>query len=155
MRFHRLLPIVLLALVGCAGPPPAPPPAQAWDDPGFVTSGSWSMYYSVLPTRDLAPEVAREYGVTADSTHALVVVSLTRQDQQPPPRDAAVTMTAHTITGEARAVNVRRVEQGGAISWIGEFAVARREMLWFEATAKPDPQTPPIVAQFRRELYAD
>ncbi len=145
----------LAALGACGSAGHAPEPARAWEDPGSVSAGPWSLYYSAFPAKDLAPELATEYGVAANGSRALVVVSLAHADHRPVPAEAAVTIVAHTLSGTERAVGVRRVEREGAVSWLGELDVSQREMLVFTVSAKPDASTPPITAQFRRELYLD
>ena len=178
----------LAALGACGSAGHAPEPARAWEDPGSVSAGPWSLYYSAFPAKDLAPELATEYGVAANGSRALVVVSLAHADHRPVPAEAAVTiivepksvdgnatkpvgtgpyelqnwskgaavtLVAHTLSGTERAVGVRRVEREGAVSWLGELDVSQREMLVFTVSAKPDASTPPITAQFRRELYLD
>jgi len=155
-RTYAVLLLILLAAMGaCGSRSQSPPPAVAWDDPGVVTSGPWSLYYSAFAAKDLTPELAREYGVASDPSRALVVVSLAHADHRPVPGDARITMQVRTLSGSERSVAVRRVERNGAVSWLGEFSASRREMLLFSVSGAPDPQTQPITAEFRRELYLE
>ena len=90
---HLLALLTLATLCGCGhGPAEAPPPARAWDDPGFVSRGDWTLYYSAMRSTDLSPELAKEYGVATDPSRSLVVVSLKRGSADAMP-DAAVAIT--------------------------------------------------------------
>ena len=144
-----------LIFSACGNSPQAPPPAQPWNDPGYVSSGAWSLYYAAFPAHDLAPDLAREYGIAANPAGALVVVSIANSDHRSVPPDAQVTIHARTLSGTERDVSVKRVERNGAVSWLGELGVSRREMLVFSVSAKPDAETPAITAEFRRELYLE
>ncbi len=156
IRAGLILGLALVSLLGgCGSRSQSPPPAVTWDDPGFVSAGPWSLYYSAFAANDLPRELAKEYGVASNPSGALVVVSLGHADHRPVPLDARVTITVRTLSGSERAVAVRRVERNGAVSWLGEFSASRREMLLFTVTGAPDPQAPPIKAEFRRELYLD
>jgi Domain of unknown function (DUF4426) len=154
---HRLLLALLGVIALCAcGRDPAqqPPPARAWDDPDYVASGDWVLYYAALRTSDLAPELAKEYGVATDPSRSLVVVSLKHGAADAPP-ETPVSITVRTLDGLERPVAVQRIERGGARSWIGVFASGGRELITFSVTARPEANEPAITADFRRELFSD
>lgn len=152
-RLAVLLAAALLA--GCGRAPQPVPAGQPWTDPGYVSAGGWSLYYSVLRAAELSPELAKEYGVASDPSGALVVVALTDAGHQPAPASTEVRISAQTLSGTARDVRVRRVEHDGAVSWLGEFTATSREILTFSVTARVDPASAPLAAQFRRELYGE
>jgi Domain of unknown function (DUF4426) len=153
---HRLLLAFfgVVALCACGRDPAQAPPARAWDDPGYVASGDWVLYYAALRTGDLAPELAKEYGVGTDPSRGLVVVSLKRGAVDAPP-ETPVAITVRSLDGRDRPVAVQRIERSGARSWIGVFASGARELLTFSVTARPDANEPAITAEFRRELFSD
>lgn len=147
--------LAIIALCACGrDPAQAPPPARTWEDPGYVASGDWVLYYAALRTSDLAPELAKEYGVGADASRSLVVVSLKRGASDAPP-ETPISITVRSLDGRERPVAVQRTERGGARSWIGVFASGGRELLTFAVTARPDAKEPAITAEFRRELFSD
>ncbi len=156
---QRLLAVLALAalaaLCGCgSGPAGPPPPARAWDDPGFVSRGEWTLYYSAMRSTDLPPELAKEYGVAGDPSRGLVVVSLKRGTSDAM-ADASVAITIRSLDGVSRPVAVQRVEREGARSWLGVFTSNGRELLSFAVTARPASTEPAITAEFRRELFVD
>jgi hypothetical protein len=145
---------LLAAVSGCGGANEgSAPPARAWADPGEKTVGDWTLYYNAFPSADLAPAMAEAYGITARARGALVSVSLTRAGDPRAAADATVAITARTLIGQDRAVNTRRVERDGVVSWLGELDAGQREQLVLTVRASVPNVGAPIVAEFRREFY--
>lgn len=153
LRSLALSGIAGLFLAACGARTQPAQPAPEWNDPGYVTQGRWSMYYAALPARDLAPELARDYGVATNPSRVLVSVSIADTEHAPPPATTRVTIDARTLSGVSRATTVRRVERDGVASWLGELDVSEREMIVFSVEARIDAQSPPLKAEFRREFY--
>lgn len=153
-RTLRALALCVLLLGGCGGGPAPPPPAQSWEDPGFVTQGDWTLYYAAFRSTDIAPELAREYGLAPGRSGSVVVVSVVGSKG---PVDPAmpVTIEARSLDDVARPVTVRHVHRGEADSWLGEFSSTRREILVFKVSARPLRTDAPITASFRRELFLE
>lgn len=152
---RRLLALLLglaLGLAACGGGG-EPPAARAWDDPGFVTGGSWTVYYSALRSSELAPQLAKEYGLSPDSSRGLVVVSLNGEHGTDP--RATVSMEVRSLDGSARDVEVMKVVRGDAVSWLGKFTSTHREILFFKISVRPEHSAQAITAEFHRELYLE
>jgi len=58
-----------------------------------------------------------------------------------------------TLIGQARPVQVKRVERDGIVSWLGELDSAGRETLVFSVSAQLPGDPAPLVADFTRELH--
>ncbi len=144
----------VLALAACgSSQPPAPPPAQAWTDDGYVTQGPYTLSYQAQPLQALDPAVAQRYGLQPRAGAGLVTIVLNRQPDGAPVA-AALTLEVRTLTGELREAPLRRVEDGDTVSHLAEFPTAQREWLVFKVAAEV-PGGPRLEAAFRREFFAD
>lgn len=154
-RHAALLALALLPLLpACGGGNTPPPPARTWTDPGYVQQGAYVLSYSAQPTVDLAPAIAAAYGIGARADRAVVVVSLTR-DAQATDGSESVTVSARTLTGAAREIQLRKATHAGVVAWIGELTVAHRELLLFEVQARPAGDPVAINAAFQREFFTE
>ncbi|MEY4376431.1 MAG: hypothetical protein RJB26_981 [Pseudomonadota bacterium] len=149
-----LMATCVLWLAACgSGTPPAPPPAQAWTDDGYVVAGPYTLSYQAQPLQDLNAEVAKRYGLQPRAGRGLLTIVLNRAPAGAPV-EATLAVEVRTLTGELREANLRRVEDAGAVSYLAEFAAPRREWLVFQVAADVK-GGPHLQATFRREFFAD
>jgi Domain of unknown function (DUF4426) len=154
-RHAALLALALLPLLpACGGGNAPPPPARSWTDPGYVEQGTYVLSYSAQPTVDLAPAIAAAYGIGARTDRAVVVVSLTR-DGRATDGTEQVTVSARTLSGVSREIQLRKATHAGVVAWIGELTVAHRELLLFEVQARPAGDPVAINAAFQREFFTE
>lgn len=144
MRPMHLLAAATLALAA------ALPAAGA----GFMRTGDLRVHFNALPTTELTPEVARQYGVTRSSNRALVNVSIRRGEQGADVAVAAeVTVAATNLAGQRQDVRMREVRDGEALYYLGEARVAGQDTLTFDLTVRVEGQAEPLRATFRQEFF--
>lgn len=119
-----------------------------------VSSGDITVHYSAIPTTRLAPEVARQYGITRSSSRALVNIAV-RQGK--PGADKAlpskVSAWVTNLNGQRQALSLREVRDGEAVYYLGETRINGHETLAFEIDVLPPGAKEPIRAVFRQEFF--
>lgn len=121
---------------------------------GFMRTGDLRVHFNALPTTELTPEVARQYGVTRSSNRALVNVSIRRGEQGADVAVAAeVTVAATNLAGQRQDVRMREVRDGEALYYLGEARVAGQDTLTFDLTVRVEGQAEPMRATFRQEFF--
>lgn len=144
MRPMHLLAAAALALAA------ALPAAGA----GFMRTGDLRVHFNALPTTELTPEVARQYGVTRSSNRALVNVSIRRGEQGADVAVAAeVTVSATNLAGQRQDVRMREVRDGEALYYLGEARVTGQDTLTFTLEVRVEGEAQPMRAEFRQDFF--
>lgn len=121
---------------------------------GFMRTGDLRVHFNALPTTELTPEVARQYGVTRSSNRALVNVSIRRGEQGADVAVAAeVTVAATNLAGQRQDVRMREVRDGEALYYLGEARVVGQDTLTFDLTVRVEGQAEPLRAIFRQDFF--
>jgi hypothetical protein len=162
-RVARFFPLVLacagLALTGCGGGGPTPSEAQkaAPSEPTHQDFGEFEVHYNALRTDQLAPDVARAYGIQRSANRVMLNVSLLRKnpDGTTTPVDGNVTATAYNLNGQLKDLQMRRITEGASFYFIGEVGISGAEILVFDIDAAPNGQQSKYSVQFKREFFAD
>ena len=71
------------------------------------------------------------------------------------PVEAQVSVNARNLNGQQKNMEIRRVNEGDAIYYIGEISISGPEILVFDIAATPSTESTPITAQLRREFFSD
>jgi hypothetical protein len=115
--------------------------------------GDLYVYYNALPSTQLTPEIARQYGVTRSANRALLNVSVRRGE---PGADVAVPATvravATNLAGQRNTVAMREVRDGEALYYLGEARVSGQDTLTFELEIIVQGQAP-MSAVFKQEFF--
>lgn len=115
--------------------------------------GEFTVHYNALNTSQLAPQVARTYGIQRSSTRALLNITVLHRGE---PVNAAVVAGAKNLTGQRRDIDMRKVEEGGeAIYYIGEFRVNNLETLDFNVSVNPEGSDETFEVKFRQQFYTE
>ncbi|GGA86014.1 hypothetical protein GCM10011521_25630 [Arenimonas soli] len=115
--------------------------------------GDLRVYFNALPTTELTPEVARQYGITRSANRALLNVSVRRGE---PGADVAVPAkvlaVATNLAGQRNGVSLREVRDGEALYYLGNVPINGQDTLTFEIEVIVQGQAP-IKASFRQEFF--
>ena len=121
---------------------------------GFMRVGELRVHFNALPTTELTPDIARQYGVTRSSNRALVNVSIRRGEQgADEPVAAEVTVSATNLAGQRQDVRMREVRDGDALYYLGEARVAGQDTLTFDLSVRVEGEAEPMRAIFRQEFF--
>ena len=162
-RVARFFPLVFacaaLALSGCGNGGPTPSGAQTASpsEPTHKDFGDFEVHYNALRTDQLAPEVARAYGIERSANRVMLNVSLLRKnpDGSTTPVDGTVTASAYNLNGQLKDLEMRRITEGTSFYFIGEVSISGAEILVFDIGAVPSGQQSKYSVQFKREFFAD
>lgn len=97
--FPLPLACALLAIAACGAPESGPPRAAAPSEPTHQEFGDLQIHYNALRTDELAPEVARAYGIERSANRVMLNVSLLRKDAEGRTTPVDGTVTASYVPG--------------------------------------------------------
>jgi hypothetical protein len=119
--------------------------------------GNLEVHYNALRTDELTPEVARAYGIERSGNRVMLNVSLLEKaaDGRTTPIDGAVTATARNLNGQLKDLEMRRVQEGQSIYFIGEVGISGNEIVVFDITVTPSDGSGTRTVQFKREFFGD
>ena len=137
--FSWLLASALIALAGCGSPESSQPRTAAPSEPTHEVFGDFEVHFNALRTDELAPEVARAYGIERSANRVMLNVSLLRKgaDGRATPVDGTVTATAYNLNGQLKGLEMRRITEGRSVYFIGEVGISGTEILVFDIDATP------------------
>ncbi len=157
MQFGKALIALFMfgLLSACSGPGESAnvPDAQ----PAGATSidiGDHVVHFSAQSTDQLPPEVARTYNIVRSKNRAMLNVSVLREADNSAVA-AIVTVRTVNLTGQLKSITMRRIDEQEAIYYIGEVAVANREVLVFDISVTPEGANTTSELRFKRQFYTD
>jgi len=164
MRHHRELAVITAALVMAAGceqdsnvqileniPEVEPANATSKD------FGDYVLYFNALTTDQLEPEVARAYDIVRSKRRAMVSISIIKKDPDTVGGSVAgsIDVKAANLTGQQKNLSIRKIQDGDAIYYIGDVAVANAEKLVFDISVTPANETKEMSVRFSHQFFAD
>lgn len=122
---------------------------------GSMKTGDITVHFNAVPTTTLAPDVARQSGVTRSANRALVNVSV-RQGEPGADRalPATVRLVAVNQNGQRFPLTAREVREGDAIYYLAEARISGHETLTFELEVVPQGAAA-MRAVFRQEFFPE
>ena len=157
-RALALLAAVAVGLVGCdSGDSGRRPQAARPAEQNSQSFGNLEVHYNALRTDELQPEVARAYGIERSGNRVLLNVSMLEKaaDGRTTPLDGSVTASARNLNGQLKDLEMRRVQEGTSIYFIGEVGISGNEILVFDIELAPGNGSGRHSVQFKREFFGD
>jgi hypothetical protein len=146
---------VLSLLAACGGPNEAATVPRA--EPAEATSigiDGHVVHFNAQLTDQLPTEIAQLHNIVRSKNRAMLNVSVideTTRLSVP----AEVRVKVVNLTGQLKAVNMRRVNEEEAIYYIGETSIANQETLVFDIIVTPDGMDTPAELRFKRQFFTD
>ncbi len=151
-----LIALSLLSLVSaCGGPGESADVPEA--QPAGSTSadiGDYVVHFSAQSTDQLPPKVAQAYAIVRSKNRAMLNVAVLRESDHTAV-SAVVTVKTVNLTGQLKNVTMRTINEGDAIYYIGEVAIANRETLIFDISVTPDGADQASDVRFKRQFFTD
>lgn len=141
-------PINVMALLLLAAATAFPAVAQQSQE-----FGAYEVHYNTLNSNMLSPEIASVYGIQRAGTQAMLNITVLEQENREP-IEARVTATATNLTGQRREIELRQINDQGAIYYIGQFRIHNEETLNFNVKVQPeDHDGAPFELQFQQQFF--
>lgn len=117
---------------------------------------NYVVYYNVINTTFLSPEVAQAYDVRRSSNRAMVNVTvMERTDDGLKAVSANLSGSATNMNDQMRNLRFREIQDGDAIYQLSEVTVRRGETLEFDLEVTPEGSERVLPIRFSREFFAD
>jgi hypothetical protein len=119
------------------------------------TFGDYRIYYNAINTTDLSPTIAKSYGIKRSGNRAILNVSVrkTAEVGQGTAQQAAVKATATNLSGQLTILNMKEINEGDAIYYIGEVPISDQETMDFEVAITPAGEEDGYQLKFRQKFY--
>jgi hypothetical protein len=116
--------------------------------------GDLDVNYNVITTDTLAPQVARTYGIKRSKNRLLLTVVVSRPDERGVPRAVTADVTAYTVNmiEQHLKIKMRRISEGEAIYYMGDFGFAAPDFLRFTVNVAEPGSAKPHKIEFQRNF---
>jgi len=116
--------------------------------------GEYVIHYNAFASDFLSPEIAKLYGITRSRNIALLNVTVLREDQHgnQAPADILVEASAVNLVNQLKSIQLRKIQDAGAIYHMGEFGVSDREALSFSILLR-DQNKEITTIEFRQQFF--
>ena len=123
----------------------------------FETFGDYTIHYSVFTTDVLSEEIAKSYGIARSKNRALLNISILKQvmGTSGTPIHAAVKVTATNLSAQLRELEVRELEEPGAVYYLAETGVKHGEVLTFKVEVTPSGGSTSYTFSFQQQFVTD
>lgn len=121
----------------------------------IVRDGEYLVHYAAMPTMAIAPEVARQFGVTRARGSILLLLNAQRLDAdgRTLPVPASASGTARSLTGHEQRLALRTVSQGGVHDVIAEARALDGEFLVFDLSVQIQGAPRPLSVRFKQQFF--
>ncbi|MET0088647.1 MAG: DUF4426 domain-containing protein [Candidatus Thiodiazotropha sp.] len=128
----------------------------AWAENSTEIPG-YTIHHNAIPSASLEPAIAREYGIQRSKYRGMLNVSVIKNvpGTTGESTDAIVMAKATNLRGQLISIPMRKITEGDAIYYIGEFRIANQETLNFEIQVKPKGETRFYTATLSQDFYID
>jgi len=159
-----VLPMLLISsmlVTGCdnstAITAPEPERIRLAADQNYVDFGSHVIHVNAMITNELTPAIAATYDIVRSDSRAMLNVVILEKDETPQgnPALGSVAVKASNLTGQVKSVDVRKVEDGGNIYYIGDVSIDNQERLSFQIDVTPDGLSQPMRLVYSHQFYTD
>ena len=122
-----------------------------------TTIPGYTIHHNAIPSASLDPAVAKQYGIQRSKYRGMLNVSVIKPEPGTTGKStpAVVLAKATNIRGQLISIPMRKVEEGDAIYYIGEFRIADQETLNFDLQVQPQGETRFHNARLSQQFFID
>lgn len=128
----------------------------AWAENSTAIPG-YTIHHNAIPSASLDPSIAKQYGIQRSKYRGMLNVSIVKKvpGTTGTSSEAVVLAKATNMLGQLISIPMRKVEEGDAIYYIGEFRIADQETLNFELQVQPRGETRFYTAKLSQQFFID
>ncbi len=117
----------------------------------------YAIHHNAIPTAILTPNIARDYGIVRSKYRGLLNISVIQSiaGSTGKPVEADISANWRNLMGKIQSIKLRKVTEGPAIYYIGEFPIVNGEPLHFLLEVKPSGESKYYKTQLSQEFYID
>ncbi|MCU7891801.1 MAG: DUF4426 domain-containing protein [Candidatus Thiodiazotropha sp. (ex Ustalcina ferruginea)] len=122
-----------------------------------TTIPGFTIHHNAIPSASLEPSIARQYGIQRSKYRGMLNVSIIKSVDGTigEPSEAVVMAKANNIRGQLISIPMRKITEGPAVYYIGEFRIANQETLNFEIQVQPRGETRFYTAKLSQDFFID
>ncbi|MBT3047278.1 MAG: DUF4426 domain-containing protein [Candidatus Thiodiazotropha sp.] len=128
----------------------------SWAENSTTVPG-FTIHHNAIPSASLEPAIARQYGIQRSKYRGMLNVSVIKSVEGTTGQssEAVILAKANNIRGQLISIPMRKIIEGDAIYYIGEFRIADQETLNFEIQVQPKGETRYYSAKLSQDFYID
>lgn len=113
------------------------------------------VHYSAIPTNDLQPEIAKSYGIARSKNRGLLTIAVLKKNNLDVavPIKATLSASAANLAGQRSKVQMREVQEGTAVYYLGEYPVTAPDTLKFTVTVTPEGEKASHRMEFQQQFF--
>lgn len=117
--------------------------------------GEYTVHINAFNSDTLQPSMAKAYNIVRSKNRGLLTISVVKKSlsENPIPVKAKVSGKATNLTGQLKDIQIREINDGGAVYYISEFQVADKEVLDFTVYLTPNDNTSPFTVELRQQFF--
>jgi hypothetical protein len=129
---------------------------NAWAENSTAIPG-YTIHHNAIPSAALDPAIAKQHGIQRSKYRGMLNVSVIKSEAGTTgkPATAVVMAKATNLLGQMISIPMRKVTEGEAIYYIGEFRIADQETFNFELQVKPQGAAHFYTAKLSQQFFID
>lgn len=122
-----------------------------------ISDGRYEIHYNAFNSSFITSEVAQQNNLVRSKYRALVNVSVLKigEDGSKEATTAIVSGQAANLLGQAQQLEFKKIDEGNALYYIGDFRFTEDEQLKISLSVQPDPNQPAYSIEFDQRFYVD
>lgn len=116
--------------------------------------GNVDVNYNVITTDTLSPQVAKAYGINRSKHRLMLTVAVSRANEKGLPTPIPAEVSAHYVNmmTQQRVIEMRSIQEGEALYYIGDFAFSVPDTLRFTLNVTQSGAENPHKIEFQRSF---
>jgi hypothetical protein len=117
--------------------------------------GDIEIHYNAISTDELVPEVAKSYKLDRSKNRGLLTISVLKKNNLGvgQPIKASINASAVNLSLQLQNIDMREIQEGNAIYYLGEYRITAPETLKFKLEVKPAGTDQNYKVEFQQQFF--